>query len=131
MYAFESIKDKKDLFTRVLIVLIGIPLIYWLIHWQQQELNQPISNYEIIYGSLVDKGTEKDRYDEKYFIRVKNNSGIYKVEIAKNITPKYFLKKLKKGTNITAWVTRTLGNIELVQLKSGNKYIIKHTTDKQ
>ena len=123
---FKPIKDKKDLLTRLLILVVGIPIIYLIYLYEQKELNKPIDQYERILGKVVDIGTKKNQYIDKYYIRIKNNTGTYKLEISKDIAPSDFLKILKINKQATAWVTRDLGNIELVQLKLSNNYIIKH-----
>lgn len=124
---FKPIKNSKDLLKRLSILLIGILFIYSINQCEQSELNKPIDKYEVISGILIDKGINKHQYHEKYFIRIKNNSTTYKIEISKELAPKYFLKNIIINEHAIAWVTRSLGNIELVQLKIENKYIIKHT----
>ena len=123
---FKAVKNSKDLFKRLSILLIGIVFIYSIKQCEQSELTKPIDKYDMISGILIDKGIKKNQYHEKYFVRIKNDSITYKIEISKELAPKHFLKKIKINQHAIAWNTRSLGNIELVQLKMGNKYIIKH-----
>ncbi len=123
---YKPIKDKKDLLTRLSILVIGISIIYLISQWEQKELNKPIDQYESIIGEIIEVGTRENRYIDKYYIRIKNSTGTYKLEISKDIAPNDFLNTLEINKQATAWVTRDLGNIELVQLKISNDYVIKH-----
>ncbi|MCH1929921.1 hypothetical protein L9G16_06985 [Shewanella sp. A25] len=90
--------------------------------------NEPISSYELIAGRLHEKGVEKVKNGDRYFIRIKNLEGDYKIFLdVTDASIKKLFRNIRYSNYAEARVLRTFSGIHLIDLKMDNEYIVRQT----
>jgi hypothetical protein len=103
-------------------------VVLFIINWYEDySRNLPLDSYEVIAGEVVDKGTYSGKSSHGYFIRIKNNSGTYKLTIERKLAPNNFLDQVKDSQNARAKIYRDFEGIKFIELKIDNVFVVKRS----
>ncbi|WP_105258673.1 hypothetical protein [Pseudoalteromonas sp. T1lg88] len=118
------------IFSDILLFILAAAVLYGMYLSSDYARSNDIEEYDVIAGTLHDKGERKyDRSEKAFYVKIRNANGDYTLVLPKSRADCDFLRKVRFSENTEARVLRTFKGIHLIELKIDGRYVLRQSSN--